>query len=138
MLWARIEFSESRTMAKETLLIVEDDQTSVHILGAMLRDYEFDVAWGKNIEEALSLSKSRRIALVLCDQWLEEERGTEFVRLMRELDDHANTPVIMMTSTADQDVVKEAKSLKISDFIVKPIEPMRLRKAIAKAISFRV
>jgi CheY-like chemotaxis protein len=62
--------------------------------------------------------------------------GFEFIAMLRKNKDAKirETPVIVLTSHDEEDMVKKAAGLKIEGYLLKPIAPKALAKSIVKAI----
>ena len=101
------------------ILIVDDDDMMRSYLRIMLRDNEV-----VNIEEAGTASKAskfiklNKIDLVFLDINLPDQDGVEFIATIKEKlpDCH----IIMVSSEATMDRVKQAMSAGAKDFIAKP------------------
>ena len=83
------------------------------------------------LEEAL-----KRITpeLFLLDYKMPDIDGFELIPVIRNYEEHKDTPIVFLTSEGTVDTVKSALALGACDFIVKPFVPEELRSKIAKWI----
>lgn len=110
------------------LLIVEDSVTIFETVRAYLEHiYELDHALtGKEGIEKLKKSPS----LVLLDLNLPDVHGLNLIQKIKEL----HIPIIVMTGEKSKETVIKALQGGISDYLTKPIDPLRLKKSIEKAL----
>ena len=72
--------------------------------------------------------------LFLLDCKMPEISGFDLVPIIRNFDEHKETPIIFLTSEGTMDNVTAAIALGACDFAVKPFKPDTLREKIAKHI----
>jgi CheY-like chemotaxis protein len=72
--------------------------------------------------------------LILLDYKMPELNGFELVPIIRNFEEHQDTPIIFLTSMGTSDNVSAAAMLGACDFIVKPFDIENLREKIAKHI----
>jgi CheY-like chemotaxis protein len=61
--------------------------------------------------------------------------GLEVLRAIRRSPVHERLPVVMMTSTADGDVVAQLIQLRVTDYLLKPITPAKLVDRLAAIVT---
>ncbi|MEW6234776.1 MAG: response regulator [Candidatus Omnitrophota bacterium] len=83
-----------------------------------------------NGREAIQIFQELRPDIVLTDIEMKGMNGLELLREIRKIDQTA--PVIIMTGNPNKDYVKEAFGAGMTDFIVKPIDMMRLLSVLRK------
>jgi CheY-like chemotaxis protein len=120
--------SESDTDALK-ILIVDDEPFMRRTIKAMLRLVgHFLVDEADDGDAALALVPRFKPDLVLCDIRMPRVSGLEFVEQLRS-HRKANlrqTPVVMLTVSADEATILDAARLKISGYLVKPVSPKLL------------
>lgn len=105
------------------VLIAEDEEEIVEILGAYLRREGFRTASARDGQEALDLHASLKPDLVLLDVRMPNRDGWD---VLGELRRRGDTPVIMVTAL-DQDLDKvQALRIGADDYIVKPFNPVEV------------
>jgi len=104
------------------LLIVDDSAT---VRTAIRKTIEPTGLFDAYIEatdgrEALQRLQEREIDLVLCDVVMPEVDGFAFLTEMKELPEHQDVPVIMLTAQDDVDKKVRGLELGASDYVTKP------------------
>ena len=106
-------------MPKETILIVDDEESIRKSLSGVLADEGYEVATAATGKEALDLLGEAQPALALLDIRMPEMDGIETLRRFKEL--RPEMQVIMITGHGEiEDAVKTIK-LGAYDFIRKPL-----------------
>ncbi|PWC52572.1 response regulator [Azospirillum sp. TSO22-1] len=120
------------------ILLVDDEWFIRSTIRQMLRQigvvntYEAEGA-AAGIAETLRVKPH----LVLCDVHMPDGDGLSYLGELRKavIPSVAETPVVMLTSDGTPDVVLGAKDLKVSGYLLKPVSPAALKKAIERALS---
>lgn len=114
----------SENVSDEFIIVAEDSPPNRTILALLLRKLGFqviecgdgDVAW-----RALNENKDKRIVAVISDLMMPTMDGLEFLRRVRNDADHQELPFVLVTAVSDKDYIFEAKTLKVSGYILKPV-----------------
>jgi len=110
-------------MAKETILVVDDEKNIVELVRLYLEKEGYHVEDACNGAEALAKVKSLQPALVVLDLMLPEVDGWEVCRRVRG---ESDTPIIMLTAR-DDDVDKiVGLEMGADDYLTKPFNPREL------------
>ena len=109
--------------AKQTILVVEDEQKIADVLKSYLEREGFLVATASDGEEALRLHASLSPALVLLDLMLPKRSGEE---VCREIRARGNTPVIMLTAKAEEASILGGLAIGADDYVTKPFSPRQV------------
>jgi len=102
---------------KKKILLVDDDQTLLHLLSQFLKQSQFEVFEAPNGPTGLRLAFNERPDLVLLDVMLPGMDGWEVCARLRELSDVA---IIMITAkTTEADKLRGFR-LGVDDYVTKP------------------
>ena len=116
----------------ETVLIVDDEKNYLLVLEALLTDAGYEVITCDNAGEALEITTSHDLDLVITDMRMPGVDGMEFlVQLRGRLPE---IPVIMMTAYATVEKAVEAMKRGAFDYITKPFKNEELILTIRKAL----
>lgn len=107
-----------------TILIIDDQLTSLQILGQLVSSIEpnLNIETFTNPVEALQWSQNNLSDLILTDYNMPKMNGVEFIRGFRSTPANAHTPIIMVTSIEDRNVLYEALEAGATDFLTKPVD----------------
>jgi len=103
----------------ETILIVDDQETTRHFLSKALTEEGYLVVSGETGEAGLRLAADEQPDLVLLDLKLPDTTGLDVLERMRK--DGNGACVIIMTAYGDVEAAVAAMRLGACDFIVKPV-----------------
>ena len=117
------------------LLWVDDeiDLLNVHIIFLQKKGYE--VTTCSNGTDAIDLCRSGSFDLVLLDENMPGLSGLETLAGIKEV--QPNVPVVMVTKNEAEDIMDQAIGSKISDYLLKPVNPMQILLTLKKNIHQR-
>ena len=108
-------------MAKQNLLLVDDDAKSLRVLEVSLRNAGFAVTTAINGADGFSRAEQIRPALILSDTHMPAVDGYELCRRIKADPRFARVPFIFITDrTAVEDKIR-ALELGVDDYLTKPI-----------------
>lgn len=110
-------------MAKETILVVDDEKNIVELARLYLEDAGYVVESAYDGAEALAKIRSLRPALVVLDLMLPELDGWEVCRRVRATSD---VPIIMLTARSEDVDKIVGLELGADDYLTKPFNPREL------------
>src|ERR1700761_3876966 len=110
-------------------VMVVDDQTSMRaMIRRTLQDLGFrDVRDKAGAGEALAAIKADRVHLVISDYNMPDMDGLQFLEAVRADPVIGKTVFIMLTGSADREVVQKAAALGVNNYVVKPFSPAALK-----------
>lgn len=88
------------TIEPQHVLILEDDPAHRKVVAFNLAHAGFRVSTAAESARALLLAKQIHFDLVISDYYLPDYPGTDFVRLLREIDGYRYVPAILLTGRA--------------------------------------
>jgi len=107
-----------------TILVVDDTESNIDMLMAMLKQY--DVVPATSGEDALEIVKQEKIDLILLDIMMEGLDGFEVCRRLKRDETTKHIPVIFITAKSDEDSIEEGYSIGGIDYVTKPFKPKEL------------
>ena len=128
-------------MAKQRILIVDDEEDICMILSYSLQKAGYDTLVAHSAEEALellqspnSLIASSPIDLILLDIMMGEMSGLEMAEILNQelgtkSQDRSVPPIIFLTALSDEDTVLQGFKLGADDYISKPF---RIAEVLAR------
>jgi len=125
-----------KLMAKETILVVEDEEDIRELLKYNLEKEGYQVFGAATGEEGLRAVRDRRPDLLLLDLMLPGIDGLEVCRRIRGEAQTRHLPIIMLTAKGEEADIVTGLELGADDYITKPFSPRvllaRLRAALRR------
>ncbi len=112
------------------ILWVDDEIETLRPHKIFLERQGFSVDVSDHPEEALNMLKINKYDLVLVDYRMPFLNGNEFVRLAKKI--APNIRYVLVTMVQDTDIMEEAISEDVFDYIVKPVKPTQILAVIKK------
>jgi two-component system alkaline phosphatase synthesis response regulator PhoP len=110
-------------MAKERILVIEDDDDILQLLNYNLAKEGYQVTGMVSGEEALKVLKANVPDLVLLDLMLPGIDGLEICRLLKREAKTSQVPIIMLTAKGEEADIVTGLELGADDYITKPFSP---------------
>lgn len=101
------------------ILIVEDDREISKLLSNFLVENEYEIVQAFDGREASNKLKNEFYDLVLMDMMLPYKGGDTLIKELRE---HSNTPVIVLSAKSMKETRLEVLRLGADDYIMKPFD----------------
>jgi PleD family two-component response regulator len=130
----RIDLEDVEEADQKLLVLAIDDCPDIlmAVSAALCDDYKvFKLPRSASLEDVL---KKVTPDLFLLDYQMPELNGFDLIPIIRELDGHKETPIIMLTSAGTIDHVSVALGLGACDYVVKPFDRYVLHEKVAKHI----
>ena len=106
--------------AEYKILVVDDVQSNVLLLKALLGREGFGIVYAMNGTEALEKVKSEHPDLILLDVMMPDMDGFEVAGRLKVEPEQAEIPIIFLTALNDSASVVKGFQLGANDFISKP------------------
>lgn len=114
------------------ILLIDDDQALLHLLGEFLKDDSFEVLSALNGSTGLRLAYEQRPDLILLDVMLPGMDGWEVCARLREMSD---VPIIMLTAKTTENDKLRGFRLGVDDYVTKPFSFAELVARIQAVLS---
>jgi two-component system chemotaxis response regulator CheY len=120
-------------MAK-TVMIVDDSASLRQVVGIALRGAGYEVIEGCDGKDALAKLTGQKVHLVISDVNMPNMDGITFVKNLKLLPAYKFTPVIMLTTEAQEGKKLEGQAAGAKAWVVKPFQPTQMLAAVAKLV----
>jgi DNA-binding response OmpR family regulator len=119
-------------MKKVRILWTDDeiDLLKPHIL--FLSEKGYDVVTASNGSDAIDLTSKENFDLIFLDENMPGLSGLETLNQIKEM--NSGVPVVMITTSEQEDIMDAAIGSKIADFLIKPVNPNQILLTIKKNI----
>lgn len=127
----------SRAEGFGTVLVVDDEEFNRELYGTILRSLGHDVSLASDGLEALAILETTAPDVVLLDYRMPLLEGPGVIRHMRATEKHVDTPVIMLTASAESHQIAAAFDAGADDYLVKPVDPRILAARVRATVVSR-
>jgi CheY-like chemotaxis protein len=124
------------------LLLVEDDEVDVLSVKRALKQRDLDppLHVARDGQEALQMLREGKVSrdrlLVLLDLYMPRMSGIEFLQALRQDPELSRLPVVLLTTSQDEQVKLDAYQLNVAGFLRKPLDPTELAQQLAALCRF--
>ena len=108
------------------ILVVDDQESNLLVVSALLARHGYEVATAANGNEALAILQSQPPDLVLLDMLMPGMDGFELMAEIRRSGALAQLPVVFLTVAHDRDLLVRAFESGAVDYVTKPFMPEEL------------
>ena len=105
---------------RRTILVVDDEPVNLHLLTELLQDEDFQVVTAQGGPQALQYLAEEMPDLVVLDLMMPGMGGYEVCQKIRESDDAAVLPILILTVRQQEADVVGAFSCGANDYLTKP------------------
>jgi len=113
-------------MANPTILVVEDEPDIRKLLQYNLVQERYKVIEAEDSEQALKLLQRARPNLIILDLMLPGMSGMELCKLLRDRQDTARLPILMLTAKAGEADKVIGLEMGADDYLAKPFSPREM------------
>jgi len=111
------------------ILVCDDEEVVLKVVQLALQN-KAEVILARDGWEALQFLKNTApFDLIITDIHMPHHNGDEILRLVRK-EQKLTTPIVMLSSDGEEEVIAMALKEGVNDFIVKPVDEAKLLKKI--------
>lgn len=122
-------------MAKQKILIVEDEESLLKLESILLTSKGYDVRGVSNGQEALDAIAEEKPDLVLLDIMLPEIDGFEVCQRIKDDPDTKGIPVIMLTAKKSREDMARGEKVGADWYITKPFKSVMVIETIQRFLT---
>ena len=117
------------------ILLLEDNPTHRKLCAFNLTRAGYQVTVAGLSQKALSLARHQTFDLVITDYHLPDHRGSDFTRLLRQVDGYERTPVILQTRRTDELKITRLSGQLFDAVLPKPCNIVKLVETVSKSLA---
>lgn len=110
----------------EKILIVDDVSKNIQILGNILSQKDYQIAYAQNGQQAIDICEVQDFDLILLDIMMPGIDGYEVCRILKKNPKSDDIPIIFLTAKADMDSIIKGFETGGQDYITKPFNAAEL------------
>jgi two-component system, OmpR family, response regulator MtrA len=118
-----------------TVVVADDDPDVRDLVQFKLEQAGIDVVGAENGPAALEACQQHVPDLVLLDLMMPGMSGLDVCRSLRQIDEMAMVPVIMLTARAQESDIAQGFEAGADDYVVKPFSPRELSSRVQAALA---
>lgn len=118
-------------MSKKALT-VDDSKTMREMVAFTLKGIGFEVVEAGDGKAAVEVLKKGKVDVIITDLNMPNMNGIELIKTLRADANHKFTPILMLTTEADERKKNEGKSVGATGWIIKPFQPDKLISIVTK------
>ena len=105
------------------ILIIDDSSTIRKLVRYILKKQEYMITEAKDGMDAMEKLGCLEADLIIVDLNMPNMDGIQFVKNLRSNYYHMDIPVIMLTTTKDEELKRDALLAGVNLFLNKPVQP---------------
>ncbi len=121
---------QAKDLSEYTILIAEDDPTSLKFFNASLAQSGIQILNAENGREAIEKFNNHKIDVVIMDAMMPVMNGFDATAEIKQK--FPSVPVLILTAYVGPDSIRKAVSSGCNDYLAKPIEKEVLIAAVEK------
>lgn len=127
--------SDEGQLQRRTVLIVEDDDDSRFVYGAILESAGFEVVTASSGNEGLRIARERRPQAILMDVSIPGLDGWTVTEKLKSDAETSDITIVIITAHAFPEDRRRAESVGCDGFLTKPCEPREVLEEVTRLIS---
>ncbi|MCK4859001.1 MAG: response regulator [Candidatus Omnitrophica bacterium] len=117
---SKMEAKKISNGVQEKILVVDDEESIVELLGYNLKKEGFKVIGALDGEKALDLAKTANPNLIILDLMLPGLHGYEVLRLLKKNMHLSHIPVVILSAKTLEEDIDKGIQLGANDYVTKP------------------
>lgn len=122
-------------MPGKKILIVDDEEDVLRVVGRRLEDAGFSVVKSTSGRDAITLAKKEQPSLIILDIIMPEIDGAEVANILKADPSTKNIPILFLTCLLTKDEEKSGNMIAGSYFIAKPYNPEELLREVKRHVA---
>lgn len=119
----------------KNILVVDDSETNLLLLEAVLSDENYKVTTALSAKEAYQTLEKETPDLILLDLLMPNENGFDVIQKLQKDENHKLIPVIIVTAFANPENMETAMKYGVVDVIEKPIDIPEFLNKVKKVLN---
>ncbi|WP_373018673.1 response regulator [Thiomicrorhabdus sp.] len=113
-------------------LLYVDDAKSMRRLVELVLDGHYEITLAEDGLQGIEALNHHQFDIIISDINMPNMNGFDFLKTIRTLPLYQITPILMMTTEADDEMKQLGKRLGATGWITKPFDPAKLIQVIEK------
>ena len=118
-----------------TILWVDDEIELLKAYVIFLEKKDYQVVTATNGQDAIDLCREKAFDLIILDENMPGLSGLETLTMIKDI--NPVVPIVMVTKSEEEDIMNQAIGSKISDYLIKPVNPNQILLTLKKHLNKR-
>ena len=120
----------------QPILVVEDEPDTADLVKLILQENGYQVVHAADGQDALNkIASMPPPSLVLLDIQLPLVDGITILETIRATPDWQHVPVVLLTAVVDPCCIRQAVSIKVQDYVLKPFTRDDLLRSVERTLT---
>ena len=119
------------------ILIADDNLQNCELLDAYLADEGYEIRFAYDGQQTLDQVAKSQPDLILLDIMMPKVSGYEVCQKLKQSDETANIPVLVVTALNEQGDIEKAVEAGCDDFLTKPVNQIELKTRVRSLLRVR-
>ncbi len=120
----------------QPILVVEDEPDTAELVKLILQEKGYQVVHAADGQDALDkIASMPPPSLVLLDIQLPLVDGITILEMIRATPDWQDVPVVLLTAVVDPLCIRQAVSIKVQDYVLKPFTRDDLLRSVERTLT---
>jgi len=115
-----------------TIMTVDDSRTMRDMVSYTLKEAGYNVLEAEDGQQALTVLAGQRADVIITDLNMPNMDGLTLIKELRAKPDYSATPILMLTTEADETKKTAGREAGATGWIVKPFNPEKLLSVLKK------
>ena len=116
----------------KSILWIDDEVDGLAAHRRFLEGQGFAVEQAAHGDDALALLRRQPYSVVLLDEQMPGRRGLDLIPEIRSID--PAMPVVMVTQSEDEGLLRDAIGIEVDDYLVKPVHPRQVLSVVTRLL----
>lgn len=118
----------------KTILTVDDSKSIREAVRFALEPLGYEIVEAEDGLDGIAQLEKEKVDLVITDLNMPNLDGLEFIEAVRQRDEFAGLPLVMLTTEGQADKMRRGKKAGASGWIVKPFNELQLELTVKKFV----
>ncbi|PKY11183.1 two-component system response regulator [Acidithiobacillus marinus] len=119
----------------KNILVVDDSASLRQVVSIALKGGGYNVIEAcDGVDGLAKLAAAEKIHLIISDVNMPNMDGITFVKTLKQKPEYKFTPVIMLTTEAEEEKKREGQAAGAKAWVIKPFQPQQMLAAVSKLV----
>ncbi|MBI4370165.1 MAG: response regulator [Elusimicrobia bacterium] len=123
-------------LKRPRILLIDDDQGVHEVVQSLFMGSDYDLLFSSDPWEGVEMAIEHGPSLIILDIYMKGMNGYDVLAKLRYTPVTRKIPILMLTAAGSVKNIDMAFDLGADNYMIKPIEPNRLRQKVKDLLAF--